>query len=100
MTIRPTEKALRTRPRKTPTPLGKQETLYAAYTPGEKDYSSLIGSLKDAGIEVIYIGGYHTEIGLIARQAKDQGLKVQIIAPRLAFRPTSSGRSPATPARA
>lgn len=60
---------------------GKQETLYAAYTPGEKDYTPLIDTLKQAGIEVIYIGGYHTEIGLIARQAKDQGLKVQIIAP-------------------
>ena len=61
--------------------LGKQEVLYAAYVPGERDYSALISRLKQLGTEVAYIGGYHPEIGLIARQAREQGLKVQIIGP-------------------
>jgi len=58
---------------------GKQEVLYTAYVPGERDYSALISRLKQVGAEVAYIGGYHSEIGLIARQAKEQGLKLQII---------------------
>ncbi len=60
---------------------GKKEAMYAAYVPGEKDYSSLVSRLKEDGIQVVYIGGYHPEIGLIARQAKEQGLNAQIIGP-------------------
>jgi branched-chain amino acid transport system substrate-binding protein len=58
---------------------GLQEVLYTAYVPGERDYSALISRLKQVGAEVAYIGGYHPEIGLIARQAKEQGLKLQIV---------------------
>jgi branched-chain amino acid transport system substrate-binding protein len=60
---------------------GKQETLYEAYTPGERDYSALVSRLKQAGIGVVFIGGYHTETGLIVRQAKEQGLQAQFIGP-------------------
>ncbi len=56
-----------------------KETLATAYTPGEKDYSALVSRLKEAGIQVIYLGGYHTEAGLIIRQAKEQGMDVQLI---------------------
>ena len=55
------------------------EALYAAYTPGERDYSALVSRLKQANIDVIYIGGYHTETGLIMRQAKEQGMKVTVV---------------------
>ncbi len=58
---------------------GVKETLATAYTPGEKDYSALVSRLKEAGIQVIYLGGYHTEAGLIIRQAKEQGMDVQLI---------------------
>jgi len=58
---------------------GVQETLYATFTPGEHDYSALVSRLKAAGISVIYIGGYHTETGLIARQTHDQGMSPTII---------------------
>lgn len=58
---------------------GMQETIYAAYTPGERDYNALVSRLKEAGIDVIYIGGYHTEAGLILRQAKEQGMNVTLI---------------------
>jgi branched-chain amino acid transport system substrate-binding protein len=53
---------------------GKQETLYEAYTAGEKDYSALVSKLKQAGIDVLFLGGYHTEAGLIVRQMRDQGM--------------------------
>ena len=58
---------------------GGKEALAAAYTPGEKDYSSLVSRLKQAGITVIYVGGYHTEAGLIIRQAKEQGMKATLV---------------------
>jgi branched-chain amino acid transport system substrate-binding protein len=58
---------------------GVQEALYEAYVPGEKDYSALVSRLKGAGIDVIYIGGYHTETGLIMRQAKEQGMNVTVV---------------------
>lgn len=58
---------------------GGKATLTTAYTPGEKDYSSLVSRLKEAGIGVIYVGGYHTEAGLIIRQAKEQGMKATLV---------------------
>ena len=35
--------------------------------------------MKANDIGVIYIGGYHTEAGLILRQAREQGLEAQLI---------------------
>jgi len=58
---------------------GQKETIYEAYTAGEKDYSALVSKLKAAAVDAIYIGGYHTEAGLIARQMKDQGLTATLI---------------------
>ena len=58
---------------------GVTEALYAAYTPGERDYSAIVSRMKQAGINVIYVGGYHTETGLIARQAKEQGMNVTMV---------------------
>ena len=53
---------------------GKQEALYEAITAGEKDYSALVSKLKQAAVDVVYFGGYHTEAGLIIRQMRDQGM--------------------------
>ena len=58
---------------------GKQEAMYEAYTAGEKDYSALVTKLKSAGIDVVYVGGYHTEAGLIARQMREQGVNAPIV---------------------
>jgi branched-chain amino acid transport system substrate-binding protein len=54
---------------------GKQEEMYEAITAGEKDYSALVSKLKQANIDLVYFGGYHTEAGLIIRQMRDQGLQ-------------------------
>jgi branched-chain amino acid transport system substrate-binding protein len=54
---------------------GKQEEMYEAITAGEKDYSALVSKLKQANIDVVYFGGYHTEAGLIIRQMRDQGMQ-------------------------
>jgi branched-chain amino acid transport system substrate-binding protein len=58
---------------------GVTETIYAAYTPGERDYNAIVSRLKAANIDVVYIGGYHTEAGLIVRQSKEQGLNITLI---------------------
>ncbi|MCB1743493.1 MAG: branched-chain amino acid ABC transporter substrate-binding protein, partial [Gammaproteobacteria bacterium] len=58
---------------------GMSETLYEAYTAGEKDYSALVSKLKGAGVDVMYVGGYHTEAGLMIRQARSQGYAVQLV---------------------
>jgi branched-chain amino acid transport system substrate-binding protein len=58
---------------------GVQPAMEAAYTPGERDYSALVSRLKAAGVTVIYVGGYHTESGLIIRQAKEQGMKATLV---------------------
>jgi branched-chain amino acid transport system substrate-binding protein len=58
---------------------GIKEVLFEAYAKGEKDYSALVSKLKQAAVDAVYVGGYHTEAGLIARQMKDQGLNAPII---------------------
>lgn len=58
---------------------GFEVTLSESFTAGEKDYTALVSKMKDAGVEAIYIGGYHPEEGVIARQMAEQGLKAQII---------------------
>lgn len=58
---------------------GLQEAMYEAYTPGEKDYTALVSKLKDANIDAVYVGGYHTEAGLIVRQMREQGMQAQLV---------------------
>ena len=58
---------------------GAQETLFAAYTPGERDYSAIVSRLQQANVQVVYVGGYHTEAGLILRQARERGMDVTLI---------------------
>ncbi|MCG8383076.1 MAG: branched-chain amino acid ABC transporter substrate-binding protein [Gammaproteobacteria bacterium] len=58
---------------------GKSEKLYEAYTAGEKDYSALVSKLKKNAIDVLYVGGYHTEAGLIVRQMREQGMKTVLV---------------------
>jgi branched-chain amino acid transport system substrate-binding protein len=59
---------------------GVKEVLYEGYTAGEKDYAALVSKLKLAGTDVVYLGGYHTEAGLIVRQMREQGLQATMIA--------------------
>jgi branched-chain amino acid transport system substrate-binding protein len=53
---------------------GLEEKLYEAITANEKDYSALVSKLKRNNIDLIFLGGYHTEAGLITRQMRDQGM--------------------------
>ena len=48
-------------------------------TPGEEEYSALVSKMQAAGVEVLFLGGYHREAGLIFRQAHDRGYNLQLI---------------------
>jgi branched-chain amino acid transport system substrate-binding protein len=58
---------------------GVEETMYEAITAGDKDFTALITKMKEAGVDVIYLGGYHTEAGLITRQASEQGISATMM---------------------
>jgi branched-chain amino acid transport system substrate-binding protein len=59
---------------------GLTEAIYQAYVPGKVDYGFEIDQLQAADVAVLYIGGYHTEIALMARAARDRGYLVQLVA--------------------
>jgi branched-chain amino acid transport system substrate-binding protein len=50
-----------------------------AITPGEEEYSALVSKMQAARVEVLFLGGYHREAGLIFRQAHDRGYNLQLI---------------------
>lgn len=58
---------------------GGTSALYEAYNVGERDYSVLVTKLQTEAVDVIYVGGYHTEAGLIVRQMREQGLETVLI---------------------
>jgi branched-chain amino acid transport system substrate-binding protein len=58
---------------------GVREKMYEAYTQGDKDFNALVSKMKASAIDVVYVGGYHTEAGLILRQMRNQGMKSQMI---------------------
>jgi branched-chain amino acid transport system substrate-binding protein len=58
---------------------GVEEAMYEAITAGDRDFTALITKMKEAGVDLIYLGGYHTEAGLIARQAKEQGINATMM---------------------
>jgi len=58
---------------------GITEAMYDSISQGDKDFSALVTKMKQANIGVIYLGGYHTEAGLLVRQGKEQGLNAVLI---------------------
>jgi branched-chain amino acid transport system substrate-binding protein len=75
----PYGKGLADETRKALNAAGVTETMNESYTAGEKDYTALVSKMKDAGIDAVFVGGYHTEGGLILRQMRDQGMKSQML---------------------
>ena len=51
---------------------GITEVMFASYTSHQKDYKSMVNKLVNKKIEVLYAGGYLTDIGIILRQAKKE----------------------------
>lgn len=50
-----------------------------AYTAGDQDFRAQLTAIKARNPEAIFVPGYYTEAGLIARQARELGIKVPLI---------------------
>lgn len=49
------------------------------FVSGDVDFKAQLTSLKQKSPEFIFVPGYYTEVGLIARQAREQGIKVPLM---------------------
>lgn len=58
---------------------GQKDVSFEAFTAGEKDYTALVSKLKNARADVLFLGGYHTEAGLILRQMRAQALGARLV---------------------
>src|SRR5882724_1032056 len=59
---------------------GFTEKMFESYNKGDKDFNAIVSRLKRDNIDLVYVGGYHQESGLIVRQMRDQGLKTILMA--------------------
>lgn len=50
-----------------------------SYSEGDTDFSAQLTSIKDKNPQGIFVPGYYTEVGLIARQGKKLGLNVPLM---------------------
>ncbi len=55
--------------------------LFEGINAGDSDYSAVITKLKSQGADFVYFGGYHPEMGLLMRQAREQGVKATFMGP-------------------
>ncbi|KJC62408.1 ABC transporter [Bradyrhizobium sp. LTSPM299] len=59
---------------------GITEKVNESYNKGDKDFNAIVSRLKNEKIDLVYVGGYHQESGLILRQMRDQGLQAVLMA--------------------
>src|SRR6201995_4184062 len=59
---------------------GITEKMYESYNKGDKDFNAIVSRMKLENIDLVYVGGYHQEAGLILRQMRDQVLKTTLMA--------------------
>ncbi|MQT58094.1 high-affinity branched-chain amino acid ABC transporter substrate-binding protein [Pseudomonas sp. FSL R10-0399] len=60
---------------------GVKVAVFEGVNAGDKDFASIIQKLKQANVDFVYYGGYHPELGLILRQAKEKGLNAKFMGP-------------------
>jgi len=48
---------------------------------GQTDFSALITKMKKDGVDFVYYGGYHPELGLLLRQSREQGFDAKYMGP-------------------
>jgi len=58
---------------------GGQIVAEQSYSSGDQDFRAQLTALKAKNPEAIYLPGYYTEAGLIARQARELGIKAPIL---------------------
>ena len=50
-----------------------------SYVAGDVDFKSQLATLREKTPDVIFVPGYYTEVGLIAKQARELGIKVPLL---------------------
>ena len=58
---------------------GITEKMFESYNKGDKDFAALVSRMKRDNIDLVYVGGYHQEAGLMLRQMRDQGVKATMM---------------------
>lgn len=59
--------------------LGGEIVIDQSYSAGDVDFKSQLTSIKTKTPEVVFVPGYYTEVGLIARQAREIGIKAPLL---------------------
>jgi branched-chain amino acid transport system substrate-binding protein len=50
-----------------------------SYTQGDRDYKGQLTAIRSASPDVIYVPGYYGEVGVIAKQAQQLGIKAPLL---------------------
>jgi branched-chain amino acid transport system substrate-binding protein len=58
---------------------GVEEAIYDVYRPNQQDYAALATRLRNAGIAVLYIGGYGPDAARILRAVRARGDDLQLV---------------------
>ena len=61
------------------TKLGGEIVVDQSFSQGDVDFKSQLTSIKGKNPEAIFVPGYYTEVGLIARQARELGINVPLM---------------------
>jgi branched-chain amino acid transport system substrate-binding protein len=59
--------------------LGGQVVSEQSYSEGDSDFHAQLTQIRSANPEAIYVPGYYTEVGTIARQARELGMTVPLL---------------------
>ena len=59
--------------------LGGQIVNQQSYTQGDRDYKGQLTAIRSASPDVIYVPGYYGEVGVIAKQAQQLGIKAPLL---------------------
>lgn len=59
--------------------MGGEVVADVSYSGGDMDFKSQLTSIKSKNPDVLFVPGYYTEVGLVARQARELGLKAVLL---------------------
>ena len=60
---------------------GVDVVIFEGINAGDSDYSAVVSKIKSSGADFVYFGGYHPEMGLLLRQAREQGVTAKFMGP-------------------
>ena len=60
---------------------GLEVAFFEQISTEQQDFSELINQLQTAGVDFVYYGGYHIELGLLLRQSAELGFNARFMGP-------------------